>query len=172
VGEVLLVKRNFSILSNIKRESYRRGFSLIEILLVAILISILIVLFIPNFRKTYQRLRLEFFAQRVMSFCRTAQNYALTKGKRIMMVIPSEGDKLIIEFSPKEVKELKIPKEYEMETDIWHAIFDGFGAILFINPTEEGVRTNGYLKLIDKHGREVEIDLYLSGNIVFKKEVY
>lgn len=147
-----------------------KAFTVAEVLIVAIIIAVTIIILIPNIRGVYHRLQLEFLVQKIVAFCHNIQEEAITTSQRIILEIIADDNKLKVRLPDGKVKEFLIPKDYDLETDIWRAIFDGFGAILFLDPVKDGVKENGYILVKDKKGRHREILLYSTGSIYMKED--
>ena len=76
----------------------RRGFTLIEVIVTLAVASILILVAIPNFAKTYDFFRADSNVSKVKSFLMTARNQAISYGVRIT-VCPLEGSQCGTDWS-------------------------------------------------------------------------
>jgi Tfp pilus assembly protein FimT len=154
-------------------KSDRKSFTVVEVLITAIIISLLVILGIPNFRKAYRRLKFENTVQRIYSFCHYGYNHALTKRKLLLMEIKPDENELVLKLGKSQNKILQIPDNYSIESDlskVGFGYFDSFELHDFDSSNKQ-MKPDGYIKLKDENsGWEAEIHFYAYwGGIVLKK---
>jgi len=70
--------------------TYPKGFTLIEIILVVLLLSVVVGLTIPNFSQTFTKTQLQKCAQDLVYTMRYAQSRATTKNRRVQLVFNTD----------------------------------------------------------------------------------
>lgn len=131
---------------NLVRKNSSFGFTLLEILLVAIILTIIAGMIIPNFSQTYKRLELKRTAQDIVYLMRYAQSLAVTRNIKTRFEFDSEFSKYWLseekpgeDFQASEIKFeritgrlgkiFKIPPKIQLESSIQGIYFYPDGRI-------------------------------------------
>ena len=105
---------------SIKRSRFR-GFTLIEMMIVLVIVSIMTVLMIPEMKGSYEEALLRSNARKMSSAFKTAYSRAITTHKLHRVRIDPENSKLIVEERSSEMETPYIPlKQFDRKTSQLH----------------------------------------------------
>jgi type II secretory pathway pseudopilin PulG len=148
--------------------------TIVEIIVAVTIASILIILSIPIFKGAYASFRFENSANKIVSLMRYAQEIAVTEQEPYKMELYPQENKfqLVLDEKTQKMRELVVPRDYEVDTDILILVFNPVGGIEILNREMDplkGTLSVGSIKLKDRKGHAAEIELWsYSGNITFK----
>lgn len=92
----------------------KKAFTLLELLIVLILVSILSILILPGLSKKYQSIKFENYSYQLLGFLKLAQNQALKEGRPLLLEITPERFLLLRE--EVELRSLKVPATYRINS--------------------------------------------------------
>ncbi len=145
------------------------SFSLIELIIVSIIISILAMLALVNFKGFYTKGEFENTVDGLVSFIRQSQTYAVTEWARKAMVVLPDEKRLVINLSEDDIREFKLPDHYSIESDVVKIVFDSSGGFDLVDADDPDVdiKTNGWIKIKDDiTGDKARIELWgFGGNV-------
>ncbi|MCM8778927.1 MAG: hypothetical protein NC898_06855 [Candidatus Omnitrophica bacterium] len=153
-----------------------KGFSIVELGVSIIIVSIFVLISLPVFKETISSLQFENLAQRIVSFLRYAQELAVTQNKPYKLEVYKDEKRLFLVTDEKTQrgKELIIPRDYTFSTEILILVFNPVGGIEILNKEMDplkGTLLKGAFKLKDKRGREAGIELWsYAGNVIYKRK--
>ena len=79
----------------------KNGFSLIELMVVVIIISLLALFITPNIKGTLRTMRINSFSKSAMAAARLARKTAILEGEAIMLCVDLDNECLYLEFQGK-----------------------------------------------------------------------
>ncbi|HPP88227.1 MAG TPA: prepilin-type N-terminal cleavage/methylation domain-containing protein [bacterium] len=82
-----------------KLKNNNKGFSLLELLIVVIIIGILALGLLPNFRESIKAVRMSTAGKSLCAAVRLAQRYAVSENKTVNLCIDIDNEKIYAEFS-------------------------------------------------------------------------
>lgn len=153
-----------------------KGFSILELWISIVIVSILVGISLPLFRETFSSLQFENFVHKIISFMRYAQEMAITHNKAYKMEVYKEEKRLVLILDEKkqEGKEFKFAKDYNFDTEILILVFNPVGGIEILNKEMnplKGTLLKSAFKLEDKRGREAEIEIWsYAGNVIYRRK--
>jgi type II secretory pathway pseudopilin PulG len=148
----------------------KESFTLIEVIIIVIIMSILLISALPNTRGVIRKLKTERQVYSIVTFLRYAQELAVRKlfEKAVVTLYPEEGElTLSWEKKPKVLKKLKLPSEIEFTSNAKGLYFDGFGNI-FISNEKKTYLINTTIDVKDKYGKKYRINITTTGYIGIK----
>ncbi|MCM8765692.1 MAG: prepilin-type N-terminal cleavage/methylation domain-containing protein [Candidatus Omnitrophica bacterium] len=153
-----------------------KGFSLTELWMSIVIVSLLVAISLPLFRETFSALQFENSANKIVSLLRYAQELAVTRNKPYKMEVYKEEKRLVLIFDEKreEGKEFKLAEGYDLATEILILVFNPVGGIEILNKEMDplkGTLLKSAFRLKDKRGREAEIEIWsYSGNVLYRRK--
>jgi len=158
----------------------KRAFTLIEVLLVALLLGIMAMVALPNLSNAYKKFAAEREINNIVSFLKYAQELAVKKreildtktgavNKLPQVEIKSEGRELILKYMKEDkiLRKLEISPRFKISTETPIMIFDGWGSIAIFGEEKDAQLINGIISVTDNRGKEYEIQVYSTGYINF-----
>lgn len=106
------------------------GFTLLELIFVAVILAFIATLALPQFRKTFNSLKLQSFVSDVVSFARYAQVKAITDGRPSKLVLDTEQKFLKVEIEGAD-EEWHLEKSKSIPDFILIDLQDSEGEIIF-----------------------------------------
>ncbi|MFH0827377.1 MAG: prepilin-type N-terminal cleavage/methylation domain-containing protein [Candidatus Omnitrophota bacterium] len=90
----------------------RKGFTLIEFLLVIIITAVLITVSLPHFRNSFDDFRLNNFSGELQLFMTYLKDRSIVEGKVVVLTIDNENQKLWAQFKDDEspLRNLSLPQ--------------------------------------------------------------
>jgi type II secretion system protein H len=86
--------------SKIRNQKWERGFTLVEVVLVAVVLAILLTVSLPGFQRTAQRLRVEHAAFELAQLARLAHERAVAEGRETVWTWDGERSRAWVEAAP------------------------------------------------------------------------
>jgi prepilin-type N-terminal cleavage/methylation domain-containing protein len=94
----------------------KKAFTLLELLIVLIVVSILSILILPGLSRKYQSIKFENYSYQVLGFLKLAQNQALKEGRPLLLEIRPERFLLLLD--EVELRSLKVPDAYRINSEL------------------------------------------------------
>jgi len=163
------------ILKNIYRVVRdRRSFSAIEVMIVGVIMVIIFTVAVVNFQGIFKSAGFENTAQKVVSFLRYAQTYAVTHQKQYTMDILPDENKLVVKLDDDKELKLELPENYSMETDAAKIVFGYTGGfdIADANDPKNFNKTVGTITITNKEGKQAKVEFWAFGGYIRVKSKY
>ncbi|MBM3253641.1 MAG: hypothetical protein FJZ16_05275 [Candidatus Omnitrophica bacterium] len=108
-----------------------KGLTFIEVLFVVIIIGILTIVSLPNFRKTFNNLQLKSFAQELQASMNYLHQRSVIEGKIIYLNIDDEKKEYFakIKGNSERLRTYRIPNDIKIETEQKEILFYPDGSI-------------------------------------------
>lgn len=148
----------------------KKGFTLIELIVVMVVLSIVMALSLPNFRGMTQKSELKTASREIVSTVRLARSLAVFTGKLVVLKIDVDGRKyrLVVEKDEKEKEDDRV-NTYERVRELPRDVkFSNIEAdegdlennIVYVFFYQDGSASQTLITLENKKGRQADIEIY------------
>ena len=148
------------------------SFTIIEILSVVIIVSLLLIASLPQFRGSYRSLKFKSATNDIISLIRLAQSKALTEREKDfkIAVSPDENKMELLSFDSVE-KTLRLPRGITIDSNIKEIVLDKIsGETLILTPSDEWA-SSGNISVIDTtEDKEIQISVFTTGWVKIEGE--
>jgi len=147
------------------------GFTLIELIIVGIIVSILVMMSLVSFRGFYRATEFENTVDKIVSFIKNAQTMAVSEWRGKNVVILPDKNKLILELEGDNA-EFELPYDYSMESDVIGLSFDGMGGFDCIDAEDSSIaKSSCWIEVKNSDGDEAKIELWGYGGYIKVKSL-